>query len=179
MSNSNDVTRRDAVKLAGAATAAAAIGGFPAIQKALGANEQIQFGMIGTGSRGGTYLLQKHLINIDSARCVALCDIRQEALDKVKNIPSKPKTYKDYRELLTQKDVDAVFVTTPLYVHFPHHPRRADGGQARLLREVPGVQAGGSACAARAGRGASQAGAADRTAAPLQPVLSAREGHGG
>src|SRR5579864_1091849 len=118
MSKPDDVTRRDVVKLAGTATAAAAIGGFPFIQKALGANEQIQFGMIGTGSRGGNYLLLKHLVNMDNARCVALCDIRQEALDKVKNIPSKPKTFKDYKELLAQNDVDAVLVTTPLFEHF-------------------------------------------------------------
>ena len=81
MPNTHDVTRRDAVKLAGAATAAAAMGGFPAIQKALGANDQVPFGMIGTGSRG-TYLL-KHLTGIDNARCVALCDIQQDQLEFV------------------------------------------------------------------------------------------------
>ena len=71
-----DVTRRDFVKTAGAVTAvAAAIDGAPAIQKVRAANDQVQYGMIGTGSRG-TYLL-KHLKNIDGGRCMALCDIRQ------------------------------------------------------------------------------------------------------
>lgn len=114
-----DLTRRDFVKTAGAVTAvAAAIEGAPAIQKVRAANDQVQYGMIGTGSRG-TYLL-KHLKEIQGGRCVALCDIRQVALDHgVQTIGTSPKTYKDYHELLDQKDIDAVFVITPLYVHYP------------------------------------------------------------
>ena len=121
MSNTDDVTRRDVVKMAGAATIAAAaakIEGFPGIQTVRAANDRVQFGMIGTGSRG-TYLL-KHLAGIDSGRCVALCDIQQEQLDKgVKTIGTNPKTFKDYRELLAMKDVDSVLIATPLYMHFP------------------------------------------------------------
>ena len=114
-----DFTRRDFVKTAGAAAAVAAVvEGAPAIQKVRAANDQVQYGMIGTGSRG-TYLL-KHLKNIQNGRCVALCDIRQTALDHgVQTIGTNPKTYKDHRELLDQKDIDAVFVITPLYVHYP------------------------------------------------------------
>jgi predicted dehydrogenase len=114
-----DFTRRDFVKTAGAAAAVAAVvEGAPAIQKVRAANDQVQYGMIGTGSRG-TYLL-KHLKNIENGRCVALCDIRQTALDHgVQTIGTNPKTYKDHRELLDQKDIDAVFVITPLYVHYP------------------------------------------------------------
>ena len=111
--NDEDLSRRDFVKTAGAVTAAAAVAqGSPAIQKVRGANDQVPFGMIGTGSRG-SYLL-KHLKCIDNGRCVALCDIQQEALDRgVQTIGSNPKTFKDYRELLSLKDVDTVFVTVP------------------------------------------------------------------
>lgn len=122
MPNHDDVTRREVVKLAGAAGIAAAavsrIDGFPAIQTVKAANDQVQFGMIGTGSRG-SYLL-KHLAKIDNGRCVALCDLQQDALDKgVKTIGTNPRTFKDYREMLAQKDVEAVFVTTPLFMHYP------------------------------------------------------------
>jgi predicted dehydrogenase len=122
MAQENDVSRRDVLKAAGAVTAVAAalpaIQGAPFIQKVKAANEQVQYGMIGCGSRG-TYLL-KHLKKIDSGRCVALCDILPEALDHgVQTIGGNPKTYKDYRDLLARKDIDAVFVITPLFVHFP------------------------------------------------------------
>jgi predicted dehydrogenase len=119
MSQQTDLSRRDLLKTAGAAAAvAAAIEGAPAIQEVRAANQQVQYGLIGTGSRG-TYLL-KHLKNISTGRCVAICDLQQSALDRgVQTIGSNPATYKDYHELLDRKDLDAVFVITPLNVHYP------------------------------------------------------------
>jgi predicted dehydrogenase len=119
MAQEKDVTRRDILKTAGAVTAvAAAVQGAPAIQTVRAANDQVQFGMIGTGGRG-TYLL-KHLKGIDNGRCVALCDINETNLKHgFDEIGTNPKTFKDYRELLAAKDIDAVFVTVPLFVHFP------------------------------------------------------------
>jgi predicted dehydrogenase len=122
MAQEIDLSRRDLLKAAGAATAVAAaiptIQGAPAIQKVRAANDQVQFGMIGTGSRG-SYLL-RHLKIVDNGRCVALCDVNADNLKKgFDTIGNNPKTFKDYRELLAQKDIDAVFVTTPLFVHYP------------------------------------------------------------
>ncbi|MCX6629867.1 MAG: Gfo/Idh/MocA family oxidoreductase [Candidatus Solibacter sp.] len=122
MAQEKDVSRREFVKAAGVVSAVAAaipaVHGAPAIQKVRAANDQVQFGIIGTGSRG-QYLL-KHLKGIDNGRCVAACDINPESLKKgVDYIGSNPKQYKDYRELLASKEVEAVFVTTPLFVHFP------------------------------------------------------------
>ncbi len=118
MTQDNDVSRRDFVKVAGAATAVAATMGAPAIRTVKAANDQVQYGVIGTGSRG-QYLL-KHLKHIDSGRCVAICDIQDENLKAgVAAIGNNPKTFKDHRELLDQKDIEAVFVLTPLFVHFP------------------------------------------------------------
>ena len=118
MAHDKELSRRDVLKAAGAVTAVAAVAGAPAIRTAKAAGDQVKFGMIGTGSRG-TYLL-KHLKDIDNGQCVALCDINQEAMDEAaKTIGNNPKKFKDYRELLAQKDVEAVFVTTPLFVHYP------------------------------------------------------------
>jgi predicted dehydrogenase len=111
----NDVTRRDFVKTAGAA---AAIVSAPAIQKVRAASDQVQYGFIGTGSRG-QYLLQ-HINQTDRGHCVAVCDVFEPNLNKGAEIAgTKPKTFKDYRELLSQKDVDCVYIATPLYLHFP------------------------------------------------------------
>jgi predicted dehydrogenase len=122
MADNKDMTRRDAVKAAGAATlatvASSALQGAPAIIKARAASNAVQYGMVGTGSRG-SYLL-KHLKPIDSGNCVAICDLTDDALNKAQQtIGGSPKRYKDYRELLADKNVDAVFVTTPLFMHFP------------------------------------------------------------
>lgn len=121
MEKMNGVSRRDAVKIAGATGAAAMAAavrfdGAPAIVKAAG--EQIRYGLIGTGSRGD-YLL-KHLHGIDTGRCVALSDISQEHLDRsAQTIGSNPAKFKDYRELLSRNDVDAVIIAVPLFMHFP------------------------------------------------------------
>src|SRR3954454_22523047 len=122
MAQDQEVSRRDFVKAAGAVSAVAAaipaVHGAPAVQKVRAANDQVQYGIIGTGSRG-TYLL-KHLKGIDNGKCVAVCDINPENLKHgYDTIGNNPKQFKDYRELLAQKDVEAVFVTTPLFVHYP------------------------------------------------------------
>ena len=114
----NDLTRRDFVKTAGAVTAAAAVIGAPAIQKVRAANDRVQYGIIGTGSRGA--YLMKHLKDIDSGQCVAICDIQDDNLKKgLATIGGNPKTFKNYHDLLALKEIEAVFVITPLFVHFP------------------------------------------------------------
>lgn len=116
MPNSSNPSRRDVLKTAGAV---AAVGlSAPAIQKAKAATNQVPYALIGTGSRG-QYLL-RHMSKLDSGRCVALCDIYEPNLRKgVQAIGGKPATYADYREVLARKDIEAVFVVTPLYQHFP------------------------------------------------------------
>ena len=114
MEKSKDVTRRDALKAAGAVTiataAAAGLQGAPAIRTVKAATNSVQFGMVGTGSRG-TYLL-KHLKSIDGGKCVAICDLSEDQMKKADDtIGGSPKRYKVYRELLTDKNVEAVFVT--------------------------------------------------------------------
>lgn len=117
-------SRRDLVKLgsaaglAGSIASQASLQAAPAFLKVRAATDQVKFGMIGTGSRG-SYLL-KHLSGIDDGHCVAICDVNQEALDAAADvIKTNPKKYKDYRELLADKDVEAVLIAVPLYLHFP------------------------------------------------------------
>ena len=104
MSSKAGVTRRDALKAAGAAgvavSAASRMQGAPAFLKSVhAANNQIAYGVIGTGGRG-QYLLGL-LKGVDNGRCVAICDISDEALKKGQmSIGGSPKQYKDYRQLL-------------------------------------------------------------------------------
>jgi predicted dehydrogenase len=120
MARSSKPTRRDVLKTAGAVTVAAAASRLaaPAIRKVKAANNQVTYGIIGTGSRG-QYLL-RHLSKIDSGRCVAVCDIYEPNLKKgAAAIGNNPAMYADYREVLNRKDIDAILVVVPLYEHFP------------------------------------------------------------
>ena len=81
MPEATKVSRRDVLKTAGAVSvASAATLAAPHIRKVKAAGNQVSYGVIGTGSRG-TYLLQ-HLQNVDSGRCVAVCDIFEPNLKK-------------------------------------------------------------------------------------------------
>ncbi|MFN9920134.1 MAG: Gfo/Idh/MocA family protein [Acidobacteriota bacterium] len=127
MSEKQDLTRREASKLA-AAAATLSITGAPFISKVKAANNTVQFGFIGVGSRG-QYLLQ-HLKGIDNGACVAVCDVYEPSMRKgAEIIGTKPKMFKDYRELLADKSVDAVLIATPLYMHFPATRDALDAGK--------------------------------------------------
>jgi predicted dehydrogenase len=91
----------------------------PAFLKSVhAANNQVAYGIIGTGGRG-QYLLGL-LKGVDSGRCVAICDVSDDALAKGKlAIGNNPKTYKDYRQLLADGSVEAVLIATPVYLHYP------------------------------------------------------------
>jgi predicted dehydrogenase len=117
-----DVTRREAVQIAGAATIAVAAArkaqGAPAILKARAASYQVNFAVIGTGGRGSYHI--EHANGVDNGRCVAVCDIDDANLNKAKGLSKdKPQGYKDYREVLARKDVEGVIIATPLYMHYP------------------------------------------------------------
>src|SRR5215472_6331983 len=115
MSDNSNPTRRDVVKAAGIVTAAAV--GAPAILKVHAATDQMKYGVIGLGGRG-SYLL-KHLKKIDNGRCAAICDLDDAKMDKASAlIGTSPAKYKDYRELLSDKNVEAVIIAVPLFEHY-------------------------------------------------------------
>ena len=109
----NSITRRDFVqKTAIGATAWAAA---PAIN-ALGANDKINVGFIGTGDRGNYNIGQfRHWPEVN---IVAVCDVYEPNLERAKeSAGSNPKGYKDFRQLLENKEIQAVCITTPDHWH--------------------------------------------------------------
>lgn len=107
----------------------------PAIVSAKDANDRIRVGFIGVGNRG-TQLLHSFMQNRD-VEIAALCDVYEPYLlrDKSKvhkrfideinsQIPAmgekfrtEPKRYRDFRQLLDDKDIDAVVIATPDHLH--------------------------------------------------------------
>ncbi|HEY8461327.1 MAG TPA: Gfo/Idh/MocA family oxidoreductase [Blastocatellia bacterium] len=84
--------------------------------KALGANDRVRLGVIGTGNRGGDVMswFQKE----PDVEVVALCDCYDQHLNAaLAKTEGKAKTFTDYRALLDSKDVDAVLIATPDHWH--------------------------------------------------------------
>ena len=75
-----------------------------------------KLGFIGPGSRG--QLLLNFLKTNEKAEIVAFCDIYQPSIDEALKLYPKARVYKDYRELLDNKDIEGVIIATPLNTHF-------------------------------------------------------------
>lgn len=78
--------------------------------------EKARIGIIGPGSRG--QYLMSFLLSNQKAEIVAICDIYQPSIDAALQMAPKARVYRDHRDLLADKEVDGVFITTPLNTHF-------------------------------------------------------------
>lgn len=83
-------------------------------------SDTINIGVFGSRSMG--YSLLEHALNIEGVVCGGICDVDQNILDeKADSIDditgTKPSTYTDYRRLLEDKSIDAVFIGTPDHWH--------------------------------------------------------------
>ena len=90
--------------------------------------EQVNIGVIGTGSRGNWLI--KLLKDIPNASVIACCDIMPNRLGQgLKLAAPKCKGYSDYRKLLDDKNVDAVIIASPLSMHFDMVRDAVDAGK--------------------------------------------------
>jgi len=103
------------------AMATAAIGTFPTIMNACASpNEKVVVGLIGCLGMGFNNL--KAFLNQKNVECGALCDVDRNVLEEraaeVEKIQGKkPLLYDDFRDLLDNKDIDAVINATPDHWH--------------------------------------------------------------
>lgn len=134
-----ETTRRTFLKQSALTSAGVTFGihaiGSPFKADVLGANDKIRVGFIGVGNRG-SQLLHLFMQNKD-CEVAALCDVYEPytARDRSKvhnrylktmggqipkmgeKFPNKPKIYSDYRDLLADKEIDAVCIATPDHWH--------------------------------------------------------------
>src|SRR5512137_1419063 len=83
-----------------------------------GANDRVQMGIIGLGTRGnqvyGSFLRNKDVT------FVAACEVQRNRLGQfATKAGGKMATYGDYRRMLENKDIDAVLITVPDHWHSP------------------------------------------------------------
>ena len=129
--------RRKFIKQSVLSTAGLSIGNevfsAPFSQKVLWSNNKIRVGFIGLGNRG-SQLLNWFMQN-DDVEIAAFCDVYEPYISRDRSLVSKKylemgkvpkmneslssnvKRYRDYRELLAQKDIDAVCISTPDHWH--------------------------------------------------------------
>ena len=87
-----------------------------AMSKKMGKNDTIHIGVIGTGDRGGGLI--PILNEIEGINVSAVCDVLPFRLEKgLSRTQNKAKAYTHYKELLNNKDIDAVLIATPFNTH--------------------------------------------------------------
>jgi len=114
---SDQITRRQFLKKAGATAAAAAVVGPMFLpQGAIGANDRIVMGIIGCGGMGSADL--QYFRANPEVEFAAVCDVDHNRLEEaVDKAGGKATPYSDFRKLLERKDIDAVIVATPDHWH--------------------------------------------------------------
>ncbi len=119
MKNIPNVSRRRFLHTTGrAATALAAVSTFaPAGRSASSPGKTIGVGCIGLGTRGGDLI--NAVVNVANVKVTAVCDVYgpdwQKGIERSLN--PAVKAYVDYRELLADRNVDAVVIAMPDHWH--------------------------------------------------------------
>jgi len=119
-------SRRSFLRQLGGAVASSGIASLAVSSRVLGANDRIRIGLIGAGSRGKEIF--KVAIGCPNVEAVAVADVYTRRLDEARALAPGIKGYRDFRQLLEDKSIDAVLIATPQHQH--------------ALNFVPAVQAG-------------------------------------
>ncbi len=119
-------SRRTFIKKTAAGSAAVTLGGLILPSKSyaslLGPNDHINVAVIGVRSRAKAHVKAIH--EDPNAKILYNCDVDDKIIEDHnswcrKNIGYLPKVEKDFRKILEDKDVDAVFIATPEHWHAP------------------------------------------------------------
>lgn len=123
-------SRRRFLKTTGGALTSA-FAGF-GIQKTRSPSDTVSVGLIGCRNMG--YWLMHHALNLANVVCGGLCDVDRNVLERragdiKKQTGNAPTLYSDYRELLENKDIDAVLIGTPDHWHCLQAVRALEAGK--------------------------------------------------
>ncbi|MDB5125140.1 MAG: Gfo/Idh/MocA family oxidoreductase [Mucilaginibacter sp.] len=123
MSSRRDFLQKSAI-IAGGGLLASTINNqaFAIFKTRIAPSDQLNIGAIGINGMGWTDVTSA--LKIPGVNLVAICDVDKNVLDKRMNDlakmnydTSKIRRYEDYRQLLDQKDIDAVVIGTPDHWH--------------------------------------------------------------
>jgi predicted dehydrogenase len=135
--------RRDFLKQGGSALALAALP-LPASVAARAQPRPRRVGLIGSGWYGKADLLR--LIQVAPVEVVSICDVDSQMLaDAAALIATRqaskkpPRTYRDYREMLKERDLDIALIATPDHWHALPALAAIDAGAHLYLQKPVGV----------------------------------------
>lgn len=86
----------------------------------ISANEKVNLGLIGARNKGFNIL--SHMLKTGQVNCLGICDVDKNIMEQrveevEKNYGQVVKRYNDFREMLDNKEIDAVIIGTPDHWH--------------------------------------------------------------
>src|ERR1700734_760129 len=118
------ITRREFLDTMAVGAAGLAVGSTAkSYAQIVGANNRLNFAIIGLNSRGYAHLSALGA-NRDTAHVACVCDVESTILEKFagqaqKELGYAPQTEGDFRKILERKDIDAIAIATPDPWHAP------------------------------------------------------------
>ncbi len=102
-------------------------------------DREIRTAMIGIGHRGSTLMTQ--VLAQPNVKIAAICDIDAQARDNAQSAAKRdnPRSFADYRQVLDLKEVDAVVVATPCYLHAPMAAAALEAGKYIYCEKPVGI----------------------------------------
>ena len=110
-------------------TTTAAFAGAPFVLRGQSKTDRPTVAVIGVGGRGGGLARTA----VDYADLLTVCDVQQKKAENIATILKKngrqPKAVSDFRRVLDDKAIDAVFIATPHHWHTPIAVRALEAGK--------------------------------------------------
>ncbi len=100
--------------------------------------EKLRWGIIGSGGIARKRTLPGIMLAANAV-CVAVMDRKEETVKAVRDEFGIPKAYTNLDEFLSQKDVDAVYIATPVFCHKEQVLKAAQAGKHILLEKPMGL----------------------------------------
>ena len=101
--------------------------------------EKIRVGVIGLGFAGKEHL--KGYAAADGVEIAALCDVNLKLLNEQAQLYGVKQLLTDYKEMLEQKDIDAISVCLPNYLHHPVSLDALNAGKHIFCEKPPTLNA--------------------------------------
>jgi predicted dehydrogenase len=100
----------------------------------LGASDRVRLGVIGAGDRG--MQLARESLACPNTEIAAFADVYSRRLEDARLVVPACATHADYRRLLDDHSIDAVFIATPQHLHAEHFIAALDAGKHVYLEKT-------------------------------------------
>lgn len=104
--------------------------------------KEVRVGIIGIGNMGRAHAVNIYGGKVQRMRLSAVCDLKESALQWAQTRLNGVKQYRDYKEMLSSKEIDAIIIATPHKFH-PVIAKEAFAAGLHVLTEKPaGINTG-------------------------------------